>query len=567
MNSLRTSLQQELFDKIFEFRPRSIEEFNCRFCAMMAELSPLYGIGRVEGRFTAPSEMLFADMFPPQTVFFQSVTKADTDAVIFSYPMERTGKLEFYIFPEEGKVLPPDNRRELDNILRSFFYIFNSLILRLSYKKLLMTDHNTGIPNLKAFFQVCNILIARGKIGEYTALYFNVRNFKSVHKTLTYLEGNAIMEQYCRIVSNAVTKDEIVARLGGDNFVALIFDKNKDYFLDLIQNVIIKFKKDSQTLRFLFGASVGAAKLAAEENAGEIMMHISMAYQSARESKSLLSYYTQDESRKILERQAILSNFARALKMGEFYVVYQPKVELKTRSLLGAEALVRWNSSEGYSMPSSFIPVLEKDGSITMLDFFVLDEVCGFLKKMLDAGVEPVKISVNFSKRHLANNKLVEEIVNTIDRHEVPRNYIKIELTESEDYHDNGVMREVVEELNMQGVKTAIDDFGTGYSSLAMLNTLPLDELKIDRSFIPQDQFEDSDKSLLMLKGVVNLAKSLGLTIVAEGVETPVQLELIESMGCDMVQGYIFDRPLSEDDFVKRLKQKNYNFEPDNPID
>lgn len=567
MNSLRTSPQQELFDRIFELRPRSVEEYNRRLCALMAELSPLYGIGRVEGRFTSPSEMLFTDMVPPQTVLFQSGTKADAEAVIFSYPMERTGKVEFYVFPEEGKVLPPDSRRELDHILRHFYYIFNSLILRLSYKKLLMTDHNTGIPNLKAFFQVCNIRIARGKIGEYTALYFNVRNFKSVHKTLTYLEGNTVMEQYCRIVSNAVTADEIVARLGSDNFVALIFDKNKDYFLDLIQNVIVKFKKDNQTLRFLFGASVGAAKLAAEKNAGEIMMHISMAYQAARESKSLLSYYTQDESRKILERQAILSNFTRALKMGEFYVMYQPKVGLKTRTLLGAEALVRWNSSEGYSMPSSFIPVLEKDGSITMLDFFVLDEVCGFLKKMLDAGIEPVKISVNFSKRHLANNKLVEEIVNTIDRHEVPRNYIKIELTESENYHDNGVMKEVVEELNIQGIKTAIDDFGTGYSSLAMLNTLPLDELKIDRSFIPQDQFEDSAKSLLMLRGVVNLAKSLGLTIVAEGVETPVQLELIESMDCDMVQGYIFDRPLREDDFVKRLTHKNYTLESDNPID
>ncbi len=186
---------------------------------------------------------------------------------------------------------------------------------------------------------------------------------------------------------------------------------------------------------------------------------------------------------------------------------------------------------------------------------------------MLDAGIEPVMISVNFSKRHLANNKLVEEIVNTIDRHEVPRNYVKIELTESEDYHDNGVMKEVVEELNMQGIKTAIDDFGTGYSSLAMLNMLPLDELKIDRSFIPQDQFDDSDKSMLMLKGVVNLAKSLGLTIVAEGVETPVQLKLIESMDCDMVQGYIFDRPLREDDFVKRLQQKNYTLKSDNPID
>lgn len=426
--------------------------------------------------------------------------------------------------------------------------------------KLILTDFNTGIANKVAFTQFANDVIAQGKINRYTALYFNIHNFKSVHKTLTYTEADKIMEKYCHIVANAVTEKELVARLGSDNFAALILDKNKDYFLDLIQNMVVSFEKNGRIMNFVFGATIGASDLGDEKSAGDIMMQINIAYHSARENRVLFSYYDQDSSLALLERNIILSRFPRAIKEKEFYSVFQPKVGAKSHEIIGAEALVRWNHDGGCIMPSNFIPIFENDGCITALDFYMLEEVCKFLCKLRDDGLDLVKISVNFSKRHLSNNKLVEEIVEVIDRYNIPHRYIEIELTEGENFNQT-TMKEIVDDLNALDVKTSIDDFGTGYSSLAMLNVLQLDTLKIDKSFMPTNEAKSGDKSMLMLQGVINLAKSLGLTIVAEGVETPRQLELIESMHCDIVQGYIFDKPLTEREFIQRLKKKVYTLE------
>ena len=177
---------------------------------------------------------------------------------------------------------------------------------------------------------------------------------------------------------------------------------------------------------------------------------------------------------------------------------------------------------------------------------------------LLDNGLEPVTISVNFSKRHLTNNKLVEEIIEVIDRYGIPHDYIEVELTEGENSYNQGVMSSVVNGLANLGIKTSIDDFGTGYSSLGMLKMLNLDVLKIDKSFIPDAPVSEKDKSYLLLKGIISIAKDLGLTITAEGVETNAQFELIESLGCDLVQGFIFDRPLSESEFIDRIKHKDY---------
>lgn len=558
MKLFQDSERQLFFDRISEFSPGSIEEYNRLYGSALAEISEVFGMARVVCSVSVPGETAYAEMVPGEMILFQGEGEAEAEPVCFRYPLEADGAVEFSVFMEKGAKLTLEEERELELIFRQLFNVFDAFLLRISCRKLIMTDHITGIPNLKAFQQFCGMLIARERLDRYTALYFNISNFKSVYKALTYLEGNEVMGKYGRALSDAVTKEEIAARLGSDNFVALILNDNVERFLDHIRNMHISYEKDGRVLHYSFGATVGAAELSEERNPGEVMLRISAAYQSARENGIPLSYYDNGIGREISERKKILSRFDDALKAGEFYVVYQPKVGVESHRVLGAEALARWDRSDGYAMPSNFVPVLEKDGRITKLDFYVLEEVCRLLKMMLSDGLEPVRISVNFSKRHLVNDRLVEEIVEMVDRYGVPHKYIKIELTESEDYRNHNIMRDIVEKLDAHGIKTAIDDFGTGASSLATLNTLQMDELKIDKSFIPQGEVDDKDKGLLMLKGIMNLAKSLGLTIVAEGVEKPEQLELIESLGCDVVQGYIFDKPLSESEFIEKIKQKQY---------
>ncbi len=555
-----------LFDELKEAAPRNFSDYNRIIGEVISGIAEKYGIAKAGYSISMPPIMPFVSDISKYATLFDNGTQPESSPIRLVYPFAKNGNIEFWVCSQKKDGFLPDEQWTIEIIARQFYYILYKLAFETFYDKLAVTDLSTGIPNLEAFMRFCSSLIESGKIGSYTALYFNIHNFKSIHRSLTYLEGNKVMEKYCRTVSRAVSKNEIVARLGGDNFVALVFDINKDYFMDLIQNMVIKYEKDGKILVFPFGARIGAAKLSDERNSGEIMMHISIAYQAACETRVTLSYYDLKTSLSIIERKIILSKFYRAVNDREFFVMYQPKVGVKTRTLLGAEALVRWKSGSDYIMPAQFISVLEKDGCICTLDYYILEEVCKLQSRLLKMGMEPVKISVNFSKRHLSNNKLVEEIAEIIDRYEVPHGLIEVELTESEDYHNHSAMKDVVDDLSLLGIKTSIDDFGTGYSSLGMLRTLQLDELKIDKSFIPENK-NDTSKQMLMLKGVVNLAKSLGLTIVAEGVETPEQLELIESMGCDIVQGYIFDKPLLESEYIERVKQKAYNSQMEVPND
>lgn len=475
----------------------------------------------------------------------------------FSYDLSDEGNVEFLVYTD-NKELSEEEAEILEIDLRQLSYILDSLILKLKCEQLSLIDFQTGISNTKAFMSFASKIIDAGKAEDYTAIFFNIRNFKSVHRSLTYLEGNKVLQKYSRIVAEAVTEKEMVARSGGDNFIALILNDNLDYFFDLLQNMVIFYEKDGRQLTFMFGAIVGALRLTDKYSIGDIMLNTNVAYQSARENRTLYKLYDEESSLSLIQKKIILSGFHKALSDGEFYVVYQPKVGVKDRKLHGAEVLVRWRTSTGDLMPGSFVSILEQDGCICTLDFFMLEEVCKLLKMLLDNGLEPVTISVNFSKRHLTNNKLVEEIIEVIDRYGIPHDYIEVELTEGENSYNQGVMSSVVNGLAKLGIKTSIDDFGTGYSSLGMLKMLNLDVLKIDKSFIPEAPVGEKDKSYLLLKGIISIAKDLGLTITAEGVETNAQFELIESLGCDLVQGFIFDRPLSESEFIDRIKHKDY---------
>lgn len=547
----------KLLEKLSAVTPRNFDDFNRTVGTAVQEYLSLSDAVKAEYTISIPSNLPFPENIPGVGTLFDNHSEGAVP-VRFQKLFDRGGLIVFTVYFKAGKTLSPEEKSEINVVFGFVFHILEELISANTYKKLVMVDLETGTATINAFMQFAGMLTATGKAGGYTAVYFNIRNFKSIHKVLNYVEGNRVMAQYCRTVTDALARNEMLARLGGDNFVVLVLDEHRDYFLDLIQNMVIKYVKDDRILTFVFGATMGITKITDESNPGEIMMHISTAYQAAREKRAVMSYYDKKTSLDIMERKIILSNFHKALNEHEFFVMYQPKVDVKTRTLAGAEALVRWKHGDGFIMPMSFISVLEKDGCICALDFYMLDKVCMFIRKLFDNGIEPVKISVNFSKRHLSNNKLVEEIVEIIDKYSVPHNLIEIELTESEDYHNHNVMKDIVDELSALGIKSSIDDFGTGYSSLGMLSTLRLDELKIDKSFIPADTSDESSKSMLMLKGVVNLAKSLGLTIVAEGVETPEQLALIDKMGVSIVQGYIFDKPLTENDFVERLHRKVY---------
>ena len=432
-----------------------------------------------------------------------------------------------------------------------------------SIKTDMMVDLAIGIPNLAGFMEYAARLIMSRKIAEYDAMYFNIHNFKFINNIFSYEEGNEVIFQYANRLIAELDSDEMIARLGGDNFVSIIRRDKAANFIKLLENTDVNVEtKSGKKRRLTFSAKIGAAHLDGDIRVpGQVMHRVSVAYQSIKARKDIRSIYFCDE---LLERemqmQEIIHGFDKAIANREFVVYYQPKVEVSDKRLIGAEALVRWNRHGEIVSPIKFIPTLEKEGKICELDFYVLEEVCRMLKARKDSGKELVCISSNFSRKHLDDPYFVKRIIDIVDKYGVEHDLIEIELTESEEFSDYGTMSVFVDDLRRNGFKTSIDDFGTGYSTLKMLQRTSLDIVKIDRSFIPlSEEYPEKAKALYILRDIVKMTRDLGMKVIAEGVEDTVQLDYLKDMNCDYVQGYVFDKPLPQSEFEKRADALYYD--------
>lgn len=248
----------------------------------------------------------------------------------------------------------------------------------------------------------------------------------------------------------------------------------------------------------------------------------------------------------------VLGLFPEALKNEEFQVFYQPKVSLKNYRLVGAEALCRWKHGGEMIPPFKFIPTLEAGQDICTLDFYMIEHVCRDIVKWLDEGKRVVRVSVNLSRRHFANENLLDDLFNIINKYDFPNKYIEIELTETSNDVDFKDLKRVVTALSEQGIHTSIDDFGMGYSSLNLLRELPWNTLKIDRSLLPVDGDGESNTAVIM-QYVIAMAQTLGIECIAEGVETVDQIKILKDKNCFLGQGFYFDKPLEKNIFEERL--------------
>lgn len=292
MELLKNGTLVGLFEKLSAMNPRSFDEFNHTVGAAVQEYLKSYGAVKAEYTISVPSNLPFPENIPGNAILFGE-NSVPAVPIRLQKLFDRGGLIVFTVYFKMGKNLTPEERSEVNAIFGLIFRIIEELIVSNTYKKLVMVDLETRTATINAFMQFAGMLTATGQLRNYTAVYFNIRNFKSIHKSLNYLEGNRVMAQYCRTVTDALARNEMLARLGGDNFVALVLDEHRDYFLDLLQNMVIKYLKDDRVLTFVFGATMGIAKLTDESNPGEIMMHISTAYQAAREKRAVMSYYDQ----------------------------------------------------------------------------------------------------------------------------------------------------------------------------------------------------------------------------------------------------------------------------------
>ncbi len=535
---------------------RSSEELLENVKRAIVFIAPEMHFGKVVINFSVPQSKLRAQIENLTSVLFLSEGRYSYEPINLSYRTGDGGTVLLTFYPQEGYSWSDIEQREIRIVGNHIYGAFRQESMEGLLKKAMTTDLAVGIPNASGFMSFATLLFAKGELADYTGFFFNIHNFKYVNKLLSHIQADEVMKIYAGMLMNVIESDEIAARMGGDNYVALIRNEDVERFIRYISNVDITYQYENEVKKFNFGATIGAAKLSDVQNAGDILARTSIAYQMARQQDAGEVVYYNEEYYKIVMRQKeIIAGYQDALDNQEFVVYYQPKVNSVDKKLCGAEALVRWQTSDGSLIaPMEFIPILEKNGSICKLDFYVLDKVCELLRKCADKDIPMPRISINFSRKHVGNPDLVREIVSTIDRHNVPHEYVEIELTESEDFRDYIVMAKLIDDLKKEGICTSIDDFGTGYSSLNMLKMTSIDILKIDKSFIPlEEDYPDKKKDCIMFENIAHLAKELGYLVIAEGVETKQQYEYLADVGCDIIQGFYFDKPLPEEKFLEKV--------------
>ena len=243
-----------------------------------------------------------------------------------------------------------------------------------------------------------------------------------------------------------------------------------------------------------------------------------------------------------------------AIEQDEFLVYLQPKVDIKTEKIKGAEALIRWNyKNKEFLPPYRFVPFFEKDGSIAQLDDIVLKKVCAAFARWKKEGKALYPISINLSRSRMYDEKLIDKLVGIVDSYEVEHSLIDFELTESATYDDMDHMLSVLQELRSKGFKISMDDFGTGYSSLSLLTQMPIDTLKVDKSFVDTIATDNERKEdIIVLRHIIGLAKELGFVCLAEGAESKTQVDKLRTLGCEIIQGYYYSKPIPLSDYEKK---------------
>ncbi len=390
-----------------------------------------------------------------------------------------------------------------------------------------------------------------GRKNNYRMISVDIDNFKYINEIYGYTVGTQVLKCMCAITKQRLPKDAIFSRVYADNF--LIFTR-QTASISAVQQYIMQDEEMNEALSrvlgtlYRFSFSVGYYDVPEGRVSVDYMIDCANVARELGKDSVFTSVHKFSEEINIerARNNEIVAHMEQAIDTGEFVLFYQPKVDLETERLVGAEALVRWNRNGRVVAPNHFIPLFEKNGFIQRLDFEVLDMACAFIAKHENAGVP--KISVNLSGITMAREGLVKEINAVLAKYGVQPSRIDLEITETA-FAGNDVAQKIVTDLEVAGYSISMDDFGVGISSLSRLKSLEIDTLKIDRMFIID--YLTNDKGAVILKNILNMANALGVETVAEGIETREQLETLRRYGCDVGQGYFFSRPVPEAEFLR----------------
>ena len=435
-------------------------------------------------------------------------------------------------------------------------------------------DGLTSLPN-RTFYNelVARALVYAGRNKKTMAtLFIDLDEFKRINDTLGHSAGDRLLQEIAARLLQCVRKSDTVARsedgvimntvsrLGGDEFIVLLHDIAQPQDASLVARRMLTELSRPIVLNdqeVTITASIGISLYPGDaEDTENLLKYADIAmYHAKDQGKNNYQFYSQSLHTTSLERLALEGELRKALEREEFLLHYQPKLEARTRTIIGMEALIRWQHPEkGLIPPAEFIPLAEETGLIAPIGEWVLWKACAQIKAIHGEGFHSLTMGVNLSNRQFAQQDLVEMVGRVLNESAVDPKALEVEITESTIMQNPAIAIITLEHWKAMGIQIAIDDFGKGYSSLDYLKRLPLNSLKIDRDFIMN--FTTNPDDAAITTAIVSLAHSLKLKVIAEGVETEEQLAFLQELGCDEVQGYLFSRPIPAEELVELLKSE-----------
>ncbi|MBR5089460.1 MAG: GGDEF domain-containing protein [Ruminiclostridium sp.] len=458
----------------------------------------------------------------------------------------------------DAEPLSDEDLHDLDLLLRiTMFFVSRNRLTKLVDK--FANYDEFGYPNLNYFMKYLETLKEKGMLDGNTAIQFNLRQYSIVNKEIGRDAGDIAMRRYFEAFRDLIGDDGIICRVGGDNFAAVFKNKHLQKALRMAEGYPVVYDDENEK-RIMISACAGVFVFPDNyvfDRAGEVIGRIFSTAQDAKlELNGTVVYYNEKTTEKKEKYMHVRRFFKDALANGEFQAFYQPKVNIETGEIVGAEALCRWMVDNKIIAPVDFIPALEQNTDICSLDLYMLDLVCKDIRRWLDEGRRVVRVSVNLSRKNLIDPDLIEHLLIILKRYDIPHKYIEFELTETTTDVEFTDLKRIVNGLREKNICITVDDFGVGYSSLNLIREIPWDVLKLDKCFIPTD--ENYGVTELMFRYVVGMAKAMGLECVAEGVETRKQIEILRENDCLIAQGYFFDKPLPVKEFEEKLDGFRY---------
>jgi diguanylate cyclase (GGDEF)-like protein len=477
----------------------------------------------------------------------------------------KAGAHDFILKGNLSRLVPAVARELRDAELRQEQRRAERAIQHLAYY-----DTLTDLPNrtlLQDRLQQAILSARRGK-KSLALLVMDLDRFKEINNALGHSYGDLLLQQVGPRLREVLRESDTIARLGGDEFAVLLLSIDLDGAILTAEKILRRFLSPfvADCLSLEIETSIGIALFPDHgEDANTLLRRADMAMYEAKQQGMGYAVYSPQHERHNASHLILMGDLRHAIDRNELFLQYQPKVDLRTRSIVGVEALVRWqHPSRGTILPDQFISLAEQGGLIKPLTLWVLKAALLQCRAWHQAGLK-LTVAVNLSARNLQDPQLPDQVARLLQGYDLGPGWLHLEITESVIMADPSRAMEILNQLSKMGISLAIDDFGTGYSSLGYLKKLPVDEIKIDKSFVKEMAVEEGDA--MIVRSTVDLAHNLGLKVVAEGVETEEIFDRLIALGCDAAQGYYISRPISPDDLPGWLRHSPWALEKAAPED